>query len=126
MWRRNRQGYGKQSGVGAHRVAWEMANGPIPPGAFVLHRCDNPPCVRPDHLFLGTHAENMRDMVAKRRDHRRFGAENNAAKLTESDVIDIRTLHAFGAVKAKLARAFGVCESNIGAILARRVWRHVP
>lgn len=53
--------------IGAHRAAWEVANGPIPAGIDVLHRCDNPPCVRPDHLFLGTHRDNMRDMRAKGR-----------------------------------------------------------
>lgn len=58
--------YGKKL-IGAHRVAWELRNGPIPDGLYVLHRCDNPPCVRPDHLFLGTAADNTADMVAKGR-----------------------------------------------------------
>lgn len=53
----------------AHRAAWELTNGPIPPGMFVCHRCDNPPCVRPDHLFLGTNADNIEDMRKKGRDH---------------------------------------------------------
>lgn len=51
----------------AHRVAWSEANGPIPAGMVICHHCDNPPCVRPDHLFLGTHADNMADMIAKGR-----------------------------------------------------------
>jgi hypothetical protein len=68
---RNSDGYGKSyAGSGyrmAHRVAWESSFGPIPDGLFVLHRCDNPPCVRPDHLFLGTNTDNVRDSVAKGR-----------------------------------------------------------
>ena len=71
----------------AHRVAWEMAYGPIPDGMGVLHRCDNPPCVRPDHLFLGGQKLNGEDMAAK--DRSTHGSKNPAAKLTESDVMDI-------------------------------------
>lgn len=71
---RNQHGYGilhmrgvSERNLFAHRVAWEQANGPIPDGLFVLHRCDNPPCLRLDHLFLGTKAENTEDMIDKGR-----------------------------------------------------------
>jgi len=66
---RNRKGYGEIGAKGrvqkAHRIAWELTYGPIPEGLDVLHHCDNPPCCRPDHLFLGTDADNMADMMAK-------------------------------------------------------------
>jgi len=73
---RNEKGYGRfnaggHSPIGAHRYAWQLAYGPVPPGRMVLHECDNPPCVNAAHLFLGTAADNMTDMVAKGRSCRR-------------------------------------------------------
>ena len=77
---RSRSGYGQLRSEDrtpwlAHRLAWTLTNGPIPDGLLVCHRCDNPPCVNPEHLFLGTHVDNMRDMVQK---GRRQGASGNA------------------------------------------------
>lgn len=68
--RRGGRGYGRVGSCGAHRLAWELTNGAIPAGLWVLHRCDNPPCVNPSHLWLGTHADNMADMRAKGRSAR--------------------------------------------------------
>ena len=112
----------------AHRVSWEMHFGPIPTGLFVCHHCDNPPCVRPDHLFLGTVVDNAVDMVSKGR-HRagkpHRGESNLNAKLTEAAVRDIRTRRAAGERPIDLGREYGVTGSLITAIAARRAWKHV-
>lgn len=108
----------------AHRVAWIIAHGDIAPGLHVLHRCDNPKCVRPDHLFLGTPADNTRDMLAKARNSR--GESRPAAKLTESDVIDIRTCRLMGATFPALAAGFGVSLGTVWQVVAGNTWKHVP
>lgn len=105
---------------GAHRIAWELRVGPIPPGLSVLHRCDTPACVNPDHLFLGTHADNMADMVAKGREAR--GTRNGQAKLTEQQVGEIRLAH--GTIPfADLAARFGISRSQLARILNGERWR---
>jgi hypothetical protein len=97
----------------AHRLSWMAHFGPIPDGLHVLHHCDNPPCVNPSHLFLGTHQDNMRDMVEKRR---------MVMKLMEADVLAIRASTQPNAV---LARQYGVSTSTICDIQKRRTWRHL-
>jgi hypothetical protein len=120
-------GYGKIGAGGAgsgwlhaHRVSWKLANGPIPDGLQVLHRCDNRPCVRPDHLFLGTALDNQADCVAKGR--KRLGSRVVGSKITEADVIDIRSLHAFGATHAALGAAYGVSDSVPRSIIKGTTW----
>jgi hypothetical protein len=114
----------------AHRVAWKLAGRADPGALFVLHRCDNPSCVNPDHLFLGTHEDNMADMKAKGRGvkthpkHR--GSLNHQAKLTEDDVLDIRATYAFGALQSDLAKEYGVHFGTISSIVLRDSWRHLP
>ncbi len=105
----------------AHRYAWEKEHGSIPDGMCVLHRCDNPPCVNPSHLFLGTRAENSADMVAKGRQAR--GERHWNAKLTEDDVAEIRRRVASGERQRTLARAFGVSNALVCLIVNGRKWK---
>lgn len=125
-WRgtRNTKGYG-QLRVGGkltlvHRVTWEIHNGPIPDGLCVLHKCDNRVCVNHDHLFLGTHEDNVRDMCAKGRQAR--GETHSQAKLTEQDVLAIR---ADPRPPRKIAEQYGVSSWTITAIQFGREWRHI-
>lgn len=107
--------------VSAHRVSWTIHNGPIPEGLWVLHRCDNRRCVNPEHLFLGTHEENMRDMREKGRAS--SGEARYNAKLTESDVAEIRRLRAEGSRLRPLAERFGVTVQVVSSIALGRKWR---
>ncbi len=108
--------------VRAHRLAWELSHGEIPPGLLVCHRCDNPGCVRPAHLFLGSVRDNARDMVSKGRGPRAKGELNNAAKLTAEGVRQIRTLLALGISQAWVHRAFGISSGNVSRIANGKGW----
>jgi len=109
----------------ANRVAWEFTCGPTR-GLHVLHRCDNRRCVRPDHLFLGTDADNAKDRDAKNRGGNRRGTRNGRAVLTDDDVIDIRTIAAMGAQGSDIADAYGLARSQVYRILHREQWAHLP
>jgi hypothetical protein len=105
--------------VYAHRFSYELVNGPIPEGLDCLHRCDTPLCVRPDHLWLGTEAENTMDMMKKGR--------CTYAKLTPEKVVEIRRLYATGEyAQTTLAKQFGVNQMSISNVVTRRHWNHVP
>jgi hypothetical protein len=120
--------YGKEYGVlgnkgkKAHRLSWEIHFGPIPLGMHVLHKCDVPSCVNPDHLFLGTHVVNMQDRQRKGRTKSALGERQHLAKLNRAKVIEIRnseeTLDA-------LAIRFGVNKTTIWQVKTKRTWRHV-
>jgi len=136
---RNRDGYGQiNEGRGqitegtpsrrlltAHRVAWELVNGPIPDGLCVLHKCDNPPCCRVDHLFLGTQIENIADRDAKGRGNPAKGSDHWSAKLNEGDIPGIRSLLATGFTQEHIGRIYGVTHTTISRIKTGRRWGHV-
>lgn len=107
----------------AHRLSWALFRGEIPDGYRVCHKCDIRNCVNPDHLFLGTQADNIRDMVQKNR--HQFGEKHSAAKLNSSQVVQIRELLATGATQRKIAELFGVCNSTISQIHSGKVWKSV-
>lgn len=132
---RGKKGYGFISIGGhrvkqAHRVAFELFRGPIPDGKCVLHSCDNPPCVRPSHLFLGTQLVNAQDRDAKGRagGWSRKGEAHAEAKLTEAQVLKIRRVYVRNGGENSgigLARQYGVSETTIRRIMKRRLWRHI-
>lgn len=106
----------------AHRLLFELLRGPIPPGMSVCHRCDNPPCCEPAHLFLGTHAENMADMAAKGRAHSHAGDRNPRSRLSAAQVAEARARLAVGQSAASVARVFGVSGSAVRDALAGKTW----
>lgn len=119
--------YGKKSKY-AHRLTWELANGPIPDGLHALHKCDVPMCCNPDHIFLGTHQDNMIDMDKKGRRKAPKGEDQFKSKLTEEQVLKIRKLYVRGKSNfsiPKLAKMFGVTGAAVGYILQRKTWRHI-
>ena len=134
---RNPDGYGRintESGVrNAHRVAWELAYGPVPAGLEVCHTCDNRACCYIGHLFLGTHAANVRDMVAKGRRARpagefKPGSQHRGSKLTEADVLAIRREfmeRPRRGLRAYFARKFSVCPATISHAVNGKNWRGV-
>ena len=105
----------------SHRIAWELFRGPIPPDLNVCHHCDNPPCVNPDHLFLGTQKDNIRDAFAKDRMPRR--EERTQAKMTTEAANKIRRLYAAGGItQAQLAEQFGISQALISMIISGQRW----
>jgi hypothetical protein len=103
----------------AHRVCWEITYGEIPEGLHVLHRCDNPSCVNPEHLFLGTHADNMQDSSAKGRRNPCSGEKNGRARLTAEAVAQIRGEHLSD---HSIAEKYGISRRQVGRILRREQW----
>jgi len=109
--------------IRAHRFAYQLFKGHITKGRLVLHSCDNRLCVNPDHLRLGTHTDNMQD--ASERNRLRKGEKSHFAKLTESEVLQIRALA--GHKKQKdIATQFKVSRAIVCQIISRQIWKHLP
>ena len=109
--------------IPAHRLSYLIHRGPIPPGKCVLHKCDNPPCVNPQHLFVGTKLDNALDMVSKMRHV--YGERQGAHKLKEADVLAIHNLMKLGVPQIRIAQMFGVGPMQISRIKRGQRWRHV-
>lgn len=130
---RSKDGYGKLGVDGgevyAHRLAYELVYGPIPDGLLVCHRCDTPNCINPDHLFVGTNAENLADRDAKGRADThglvRPGVDHPNAKLTDDAVRFIRANCNRRGDQRRMARCFGITEANVSLIIKRKAWPHV-
>lgn len=124
-----RNGYGETSRNyqrwGAHRLAWTLVNGEIPSEMFVCHTCDNPRCVNPSHLFLGTARDNARDRERKGRGADVRGELNAGAKLSEARVKSIRRQREKGVPIADLARRHGVSKAAISLAANRKTWAHI-
>lgn len=133
---RQKRGYGffavRRKNQLAHRVAFQLSTAPIPDGLCVLHDCDNPRCCNPKHLFLGTHKDNMRDMVRKGRQGRppgppigsRAGERSAWNKLTNHDVVAIRELRGREPQRAT-AHRFGVSQGAVSMIQNKKRWSHL-
>lgn len=128
---KNRQGYGRARVKGKltrmHRWSYDLVKGPIPPGLHVLHKCDNPPCINPDHLFLGTDEDNVRDREAKGRGVRKKGTSHWKSQLTEEDVKAIRKARKRQPPTSlkTLSKIYNVKESAISHAALGKSWKHL-
>ncbi len=139
LWRGapDEHGYGRATWAGrktmlAHRLSWVLNRGPIPEGSCVLHRCDVPGCVNPDHLFLGDRGDNARDMAAKGRqwvqrspERALRGTSHGNARLNDDAIREIRRRRAAGEVLHSIGASFGISATTISLIVRRKAWTHV-
>lgn len=124
------EGYGffyvSNKKVKAHRFSYQLYKEQIPEGMLVCHKCDNPRCVNPDHLFLGTGSDNQQDCVKKGRANRNKGEDAYNSKLTESDIRVIRWMRDLGWTLESIGKSFGIKFQYVSKICRRQVWKHIP
>jgi hypothetical protein len=129
LWQSYRDGYGygryhvAKRSISVHRIAYFLKHGKLDPTLFVCHTCDNPACCNPDHLWLGTNADNCRDMVSKSRSL--YGERNPKAKLTPSQVRRVVQLHDHGYTHAVVAKQVGCSIETVSAIITGKQWRSI-
>lgn len=110
----------------AHRVSYELHKTKIPEDMLVCHKCDTPSCVNPDHLFVGTNSDNMKDRSIKNRNRDQKGEKHNMCKLTESEVLELRDLLSNSPYTQRvIADKYGISYPHISDIKLRRSWSHI-
>lgn len=123
------QGYGwsaiKEKTMSAHRHSYIIFKGEIPEDKFVCHKCDNPGCINPDHLFLGTQKENMLDKSRKKRCQNTKGSLHPLSRFNENDIVKMKKLYKKGLSQTKIAKIYKCDQSHISRIMANKSWSHV-
>lgn len=124
------KGYGSINVSGfsklAHRASYEAFRKPIPAGLLVCHHCDNPCCINPAHLFVGTALDNSMDCIRKKRNRHLKGEEHPNAVLQSIDIIMMRRDRQNGTSLYRLAKRYGVTVSHVQLIIERKAWKHIP
>jgi len=122
-------GYGqlrvKQKTLYAHRASYEAHTGTSAAGKFVCHRCDNPCCIEPTHLFLGTNEDNMKDCASKNRTARQYGEKSGKAKLTDAKALEIWTKRQNGFTNVALAIEYDIDATVVSRIASKKAWGHI-
>lgn len=117
-------GNGRLGSKRAHRFSWEIDRETIPPNMELCHTCDNPSCVNPEHLFIGTHTDNMRDAARKKKFPLRYGTDHPRGKWSDEQVKSMVQLYNSGTPIKEICSLFGICRSSLGNILYRSAREH--